>query len=146
MPAPFDLSEIEEPKFDPIAAGKYRMMISEAEWKTFNSGAEGWNLQTKVTAGDCEGRVVFHTVVFPKEGADPEKAQTQLGFIKSFLLGVGYENEELRDFDAEAETEELLNREFIGTVSIQKGTEEYPDPQNRIKKFATLSEEESILP
>lgn len=143
--APFDLSEIEEPTFDPIPAGKYKMTISDAEWKVFNSGAEGWNLQTKVLAGDYEGRVVFHTVVFPQPDADPEKATKQLGFIKSFLLGIGYDNSELREFDPESETTELVNREFAGTVGIQKATDEYP-AQNRIRKFEALEGEASILP
>lgn len=49
--------------FEPIPAGEYEAYLHNVEFKTFNSGNTGYNLEFTVAEGQYQGRKVFDNLV-----------------------------------------------------------------------------------
>lgn len=128
-----NLNEVEALSFDPIPKADYEVIVKE---NTFGmskaSDQPKWELQLVVTSGDYEGRYLFDTLSFAK-GALPG-TKSKLLVLAPELLS----NESGFDIKNPEVVNSLVGRKYKARVSIQKGTDEYPDDRNNVKKYFPL--------
>ncbi len=121
-----DFSTVELTNFEPIPAGTYELLISDAEEKEGNK-APYLNLILEVTdAEDAElvGRKVWDILSF---------SAASLWRLHQFLLAVGFEEETLQgevDFDPA----DLLGYSVTAIVGIEPARDSYP-ARNRVKRY-----------
>ena len=128
----YDLDEVDtkdaEVNFEPLPDGDYKYIIDEVEEKLASSG-NGMVLKLTCSVIDntvFEGRKVWANINTEHTSA---KAQTiGRAQLKQLLVATGLEN------NLQADIEDLISKEFIGTTKFQKGTNGYSD-SNRITKF-----------
>ena len=114
--------------FEPIPEGEYEMMCEEAEEKTTKSGGTMIKAKFRVLGPTHSNRVVYvnFNVVNRSEKAQ-EIGRRQ---VSTWARAVGLPNA--------TDTDQLLNRPFIGVVDIEEGDDKY-GPQNRIQGFKAKS-------
>lgn len=110
--------------FEPIPEGEYEMMCEEAEDKETKSGGTMIKAKFRVLGPTHSNRVIFSNFNVVNRS---EKAQ-EIGRrqIATWARAVGLPNA--------SDTDQLLNRPFIGVVDIEAGDDKY-GPQNRIQGF-----------
>lgn len=110
--------------FEPVPEGEYEMMCEEAEDKETKSGGTMIKAKFRILGPTHANRVIFTNFNIVNKS---EKAQ-EIGRrqISTWARAVGLPNA--------SDTDQLLNRPFIGVVDIEPGDEKY-GPQNRIQGF-----------
>jgi hypothetical protein len=134
--------------FEPIPAGEYTLMLTDAEVKPTKSGGHQMLMKFEVTGPECIGKKVFDRVNVNNSNA--KAVSIGLGHIKEFATACGnikwYENlKEVGSWD-EAKAylngifEALGNTEVAGKVIIK--TSEGYNPQNEIKGFKAVEQKQ----
>jgi len=110
--------------FEPVPEGEYEMMCEEAEEKSTSSGGTMIKAKFRILGPEFKNRVVYNNFNIINKS---EKAQ-EIGRrqISTWARAVGKPNA--------ADTDELLNRPFIGIIGIEAGNDKY-GPQNRINGY-----------
>lgn len=131
LPNAFNVADVPDDDFEPVAAGTYTAMITESEMKATNDG-EGAYIQLKLELDN--GRVLFERLnIQNKNEKAVEIAYRTLGKICSAMGKVSIKD-----------TSELHDQRFKVEIDIEKG-KDYTDKetgelkkgrdQNRIKKY-----------
>lgn len=122
-----DLENVEAMSFDAIPTNTYDVIIKDAKFGMSKADKPKWDLQLSITSGEYENRIVFETLSF-SPGALPG--------TKSKLLVLAPEIATTRFNPADEElVATLIGRRFRAKVGIQKGTTDYPDDRNTVKKY-----------
>lgn len=123
----FDVSEqsdFEGGNFEPVPEGEYEMMCEEAEEKDTKSGGTMIKAKFRVLGPTMANRVIFVNFnIVNRSDKAQEIGRRQLA---TWARAVGKPNAQ--------DTDELLNRPFIGVVDIEAGDDKY-GPQNRINGY-----------
>ncbi len=123
-----NLSEVEEMKFENLPKGNYNVIIEDNQFKmSKSSGKPMWELKLNVVDGEFANRKLFEIFSF-SEGALPG-TKTRLAVIAPELL-----SGEFKVNDPEV-VAGLIGRFAKVKVDIGKGTDEYPEPRNVIKRW-----------
>lgn len=110
--------------YEVIPEGEYELMCEEAEEVTTKSGGTMIKAKFRVLGPTHAERVVFNNFnVVNKSDKAQEIARRQLA---TWARAVGRPNA--------TDTDELLNRPFIGVVDVEAGDDKY-GPQNRIQGY-----------
>lgn len=130
-----NFTNVERKQFDLLPDGDYTLEVEKAEIK---EGAKGdyFNLTLIVADGEFEGRRLWHIL---------STAETALGMMMDFLIGMGYTEEELREAgDMDVTLETFIGQDIQARVGTQKGTNGYSD-KNVIKKVYPYVDEYAVL-
>lgn len=123
-----NLSSVEELKFDPIPAGTYDVVIEDNQFSMSKSSNKPmWNLKINVINGDYDGRKLFEILSFSEKALPGTKAR--LAVLAPNLLEGDFT---VNDPETVAS---LIGKRASVKVAIGKGTDEYPDPRNVIKRW-----------
>lgn len=122
--------DLPERSFDPIPAGWYKAICTNAEMKETRAGTGTYlNCTFTIVEGQYENRLVFHMYTL----SNPNGQAVQIGAsqLAAFGKAVGLE--------IVLESSDLLNKPLMIRVGIQKGKNGYED-KNRVNEHFSLSE------
>jgi len=126
----FNVNEMPESVgFDPIPAGWYIAKITAADLKDTKAGTGKYiNVRYDVMAPSHEGRVLFSmiTVANPNPKAE-EIGRQNLGDL---MRAIGLKKVQ--------DTDQLIGGKCQIKVTVEPGTEQYPDPKNNVKGWKAL--------
>jgi hypothetical protein len=118
--------------FDPVPEGEYEMMGEDAEEKSTSSGGTMIKAKFRILGPEFKNRVVFNNFnIVNKSETAQEIGRRQLS---TWARAVGKPNA--------SDTDELLNRPFIGLVGVEAASGNY-GPQNRLNGFK--AKEENVM-
>ena len=126
--------------FEPLPAGKYTVVIEDSDSKDNKAGTGSYlKLTYNVVEGPFTGRKLFENLNLHFDDVEENEKHAMAvkianGALRQICFAVGNHTPK--------ETEELHNIPFLVTVGIKKGNEEYPEPQNVIRKREALSPED----
>jgi hypothetical protein len=121
--------------FEALPVGDYRATATGIKAKQ-NKLKEGEaqpgariEIEWTISEGPAEGRKVFssHNI----RNKNPQAVQIGLGEIKQMKIATG-----MADAD---DMREVVGRECVLKLGMDKVTPEYPEPKNRVKEFKTAS-------
>jgi len=122
--------------FDPLPAGEYTVVIEDTDEKDNKAGTGSYlKVVYNVVEGEYQGRKLFENLNLHFDDVEEnEKHATAVkianGKLRSICFAVG--NHVPQD------TEELHNIPFIVIVGLKKGNDDYPEPQNIIRKYKAV--------
>ena len=119
--------------FDPLPAGEYVVVIESSDEKDNKKGTGQYlKMVYNVVEGDYEGRKIFENLNIVNDSADAQKIG--MGKLRDICIAVGNHTPD--------DTEELHNIPFIAKVAIKKGNDDYPEPQNIVRKYRAINPDE----
>jgi hypothetical protein len=138
----FNADEVEPAgSFEPLPAGKYTVVIEDSDNKDNKAGTGSYlKLTYNVVEGPYAGRKLFENLNlhFDDEAENEKHAMAvkiAKGALRQICFAVGNHTPQ--------ETEELHDIPFLVTVGIKKGNDEFPEPQNVIRKREALSPDDA---
>jgi hypothetical protein len=119
--------------FDPIPAGKYSVVVDDAEVKTTRTGGEYIALRFKVKGGQYDNRGFYEN--FNIKNASEKAQQVGRGRLKSVLIAAGIPEEKMKFSDVT----NLCGLELGVSVAVKK--EKGYEDKNVAKGFFKVDKE-----
>lgn len=128
----FDFTGVEAPSFGPVPAGDYPVIVSEAEFKSSNSGGEYLKLKLTIGEGKFMKRVIFTNINLIH--SNPTAVQIGMQMVKGLLLSIGYKEEQLATLSKEQILSMIIGKAVTAKISVKKDLT-YGD-SNDVKAFS----------
>lgn len=148
---PLNLADADLSGFEPIPSGtELKMEVFEIKKTKIEKDdgklpqdTPGYVVQIKVLNEGEESqyynRRIFDRFYLPGAGYDQDKAKKMRGRFVSFLLGVGYPQDEVMGGAFKFDEDDAQGREFIGRVGVNPAKGDY-EASNKIVAYKTLAE------
>lgn len=132
-----NLESVQEQKFEVLPKNKYNVIIEDVDYQlSKSSGKPMWNLKLSVLDEEYQNRKLFTFFSFSEKALPNTKAA--LAVVAPELLSTQFnpKNPEI--------VSSLIGRKAKVQVGIQKGTDEYPDDRNNVKRWFQPDEANSF--
>lgn len=124
-------AEAKNADFEVIPKGKYKQQLTSIEVKESDSGAIMVNLESEIIDPAYEGRKIWTSInIKKKDGSINAIGNGQISALAKACGKSSIPNDE----------QTLLSIRHIASITIEKGTPEYPNDKNKMTGFFPLDE------